>query len=125
MPLSTPLIAIFAATLLLLWCAALWLLQPSAARPSLKQRLHRRGLRLVALSLALFSLLLLCACGTVPSPASTPRPVPAALLVPPKAPTLLQPKLVPEAPASASKTPGTTTPPTPAPARPTASATSA
>lgn len=120
MPHSTPLIAIFAATLLLLWCAALWLLQPAATRPSLKRRLHRRGLRLVALGLAMFSLLLLSACGTVPSPALMHRPVPAALLVPPKAPLLL----VPKARASASKTPGTTTPPTPAPARPTGSATS-
>ena len=98
----------FAAVCLLLFLA-LWLLSPAATRLGLKRRARTSGLRLQLLSVAaLCSLLLLSACGTAPSPVLMQRPVPAALLVPPKAPTLLQPKLqpVPKAPASPSTTPG-------------------
>ena len=125
MPLSVLLTKTFAAVLLLLFLA-LWLLSPAATRLGLKRRVRTSGLRLQLLSMsALCSLLLLSACGTAPSPVLMQRPVPAALLVPPKAPTLLQPKLqpVPKAPASPSTTPGSTTQPTPKPARQTASAT--
>lgn len=51
-------------------------------------------------------LLLLSGCGTAPSQPSSCPPVPAHLTTPPAQPVLLMP-------ASASKTPGTTTPSTP------------
>lgn len=88
---------------LTLWLAGRW----SALSPSL-----------VTLLPALVSMLALClalalsACGTALLPAGTCPPVPAALLTPPQPPVLLTPK-------SASKTPGTTRPPTPQPAAPT------
>lgn len=117
MPPSMPLIRTFAAVCLLLFLG-LWLLSPAANRLGLTRRARMSGVRLQLLSIAaLCSLLLLSACGTVPSPAPTKRPVPAALLVPPKAPTLLVPKVQ----DSPSTTPGQTTPPTPNRARQTVS----
>ena len=108
MPLSMPLLKTFAAVCLLLFLG-LWLLSPAANRLGLTRRARMSGVRLQLLAMAaLCSLLLLSACGTAPSPAPTPLRVPAALLVPPKAPTLLAPK----APASRSMTPGPTTVPT-------------
>ena len=123
MPLSTPLIKTFAAVCLLLFLG-LWLLSPAATRLGLSRRARMGGVRLQLLAMAaLCSLLLLSACGTAPSRAQTNRQVPAALLVPPKAPTLLQTKPVPKAPASRLMTPGPTTPPTPRAAPMTASGT--
>lgn len=72
----------------------------------------------MTVGLACASAWLLSACGTAPSPVSTSPPVPAALLVPPQAPVLLQPE-------SASRPPGTTTPSTPPRAPKTGRATSA
>ena len=68
------------------------------------------------LRLSLFCLPALYGCGTAPLPAPTSLPVPAALLIRPRPPVLLQPDL-------ALPTPGTTTPKTPASAPKTASGT--
>ena len=61
--------------------------------------------------MSLSSLWLLSGCGTVPSPVAMRRPVPAVLLVPPREPI----PLVPKVQGSPSETPGSTTPPTPRP----------
>lgn len=119
MPLWLTLLKTYAAACLLL-SLGLWLRLPAATPLGLRQRQLLHTLRRwVLVLIVLVLLLLLCACGTAPSPAPTKRPVPAALLVPPKAPMLL----VPKTPALTSATSGTTTPPTPKPARLTASAT--
>lgn len=105
----------------LLWCLAVWLLLLPATFQSFQRRARTSAQRLALLSMAaLCSLLLLSACGTAPSRAPTHQQVPAALLVPPKAPTLL----VPKTPVSPSTTPGPTTRPTQKAAQPTGSGTS-
>ena len=63
----------------------------------------------VLVMVALFSLLALSGCGTAPLQVQTSPPVPAALLIPPRPPVLLQPQ-------PPSTTPGPTTVPTPKPA---------
>lgn len=86
MPNLTVSIKTFALALLLLFLA-LW---PVAQCLGLiKRRPRTSGLGPLLLVVALISLLLLSGCGTVPSPAPTRQPVPAALLVPPRKPTLL------------------------------------
>ena len=105
MPTSIVLMKTFAVALLLLF---LVLLPVAQCLGLVKRRTRSSGLGPLLLVVILFSLLLLSACGTVPSRAPTRQPVPAALLVPPRAPTLL----VPPPPASPSMTPGETTPQT-------------
>lgn len=96
---------------LVLWAAAIQL-QPVLWWPlRLARRLALRCKR-AALLLITCCLAVLSGCGTVPLPGVTCPPVPAALLQPPTAPTLLAPK----AQGSDSRTPGTTTLQTPAPA---------
>ena len=107
MHLSTPNILTFVAAYLLWFIGLCLLLRPAGVLP--RQRTWS-VVRLCLLSIAgLASPLLLSGCGTAPSPESTRQPVPAALLVPPKKPTLL----VPRTPDSSSKTPGPTMPATP------------
>ena len=103
MPLSMLFTTTCAVALPLWLCVLLWRTQSPLLR-----LLTRRGLALICWTVALLSVSLLSACGTAPSPAPTPLQVPAALLVPPKVPTLL----VPRTPASRSMTPGPTTVPT-------------
>ena len=91
-------------------CLGLWLWLFARQARHLRSLAQRLALLATA---ALCSLWLLSACGTARSPVLIRPPVPAALLVAPKAPTLLIPNPVPQALGSRSMTPGTTTPPTP------------
>ena len=119
-----PLMMICCGVILLL-SPVLWLVWPHA--PHLSKRMRgcmrqwQRSLppprNLPPRMLIVISLLLLSGCGTAPLPVHIQRPVPAALLVPPRRPTLL----VPKTQASPYATPGTTTPSTPKAAPKTAS----
>lgn len=121
MPAFKPLMMIFCGAILLcapvLWFALLYAPESLRRRISRIHRIHqwRQRLRLahprhlIRWALISISLLLLSACGTAPLPAQTRRPVPAALLIPPRPPKLLAPRV----PDSPSATLGPTTWPTP------------
>lgn len=99
-----------------LWVAGWWLPRSQVQHPQENPTPARRGassyLTMAVMATSLGSLLLLSACGTARSSAPTPLQVPAALLVPPREPTLL----VPRTPGSPLPRPGPTTTPTPKPA---------
>lgn len=115
-----------------LWLLCLWLLMwwlPAAAAAALVAQLlasrqvlpmlrrwwqrqappMRKRRSLLTWAAAWSSLWMLSACGTAPSPVWMCPPLPAELLMPAEPPVLLEP-------GSASRMPGTTTPPTPRPA---------
>lgn len=92
---------------LVLWILLVLLWPPLSLIGLRRPRPETVRLRWPVLALLILSCLyVLSGCGTAPLPGPTSPRVPAALLVPPQEPI----PLVPRAAASASKTPGPTTP---------------